>query len=501
MVHNPAYADLVFAGHSSQTPEVKDVRHIRFALIENRHRTKQALRGIKKLFQEHDVSASFLPPLVVGLAGFGTVGSGIARILTQNQDIIKARTGRGIVIKTVLVRNLEKARANPALPEGVTLTTDASALLNDADIHVVLELMGGVDTAKTFIEHALNAGKHVVTANKALLAETGNHLFALAAEKGLHLAYEASVCGGIPIVQTLREGLAANHILSLVGILNGTSNYILSEMTTKGLEFDVALAKAQELGYAEADPTLDIGGYDAAHKLALLIRLAWGQEYPYAKLPVKGITDIAAEDIIHAREFGCRIKLVGHARMVDGRIEAGVFPTLVPEVFLLAKVGGAFNAVRIEGDAVGSVFLHGKGAGDMPTGSAVAADLLAVAKNLRPDNTGFVNPALPQPAVIMPEAEAESPCYIRLLVSDTPGVLRDVAGILSDNGISIAQVVQKNPRRKERAAMVEPITVPLIIMTHRAPMAGVAKAMNILASAPYVHQAPVHFRVLEKSTT
>ena len=416
------------------------------------------------------MSASSLPPLVVGLAGFGTVGSGIARILTDNRDVIKARTGREITIKTVLVRNLEKARSNPAMPKGTAITANADDLINDPEIAVVLELMGGIEAPKRLIERAFAAGKHVVTANKALLAETGNHLFALAAEKGLHLAYEASVCGGIPIVQTLREGLAANHITSLVGILNGTSNYILSEMTTKGLEFDTALAKAQELGYAEADPTLDIEGNDAAHKLALLVRLAWGQEYPYAKLPIKG----------------------------------GVFPTLVPEVFLLAKVGGAFNAVRIEGDAVGSVFLHGKGAGDLPTGSAVAADLLAVAKNLRPDNTGFVDPVLPTPADIMPESEAESPCYIRLLVSDTPGVLRDVAGVLADNGISIAQVIQKNPRRKEREAMLEatdgPISVPLIIMTHRAPMAGVAKAMKHLAAAPYVHQPPVHYRVLEKQS-
>ncbi len=450
------------------------------------------------------MSASSLPPLVVGLAGFGTVGSGIARILTDNRDVIKARTGREITIKTVLVRNLEKAWSNPAMPKGTAITANADDLINDPEIAVVLELMGGIEAPKRLIERAFAAGKHVVTANKALLAETGNHLFALAAEKGLHLAYEASVCGGIPIVQTLREGLAANHITSLVGILNGTSNYILSEMTTKGLEFDTALAKAQELGYAEADPTLDIEGNDAAHKLALLVRLAWGQEYPYAKLPIKGIKGLAAEDIAHAREFGCRIKLVGHARNVNGRIEAGVFPTLVPEVFLLAKVGGAFNAVRIEGDAVGSVFLHGKGAGDLPTGSAVAADLLAVAKNLRPDNTGFVDPVLPTPADIMPESEAESPCYIRLLVSDTPGVLRDVAGVLADNGISIAQVIQKNPRRKEREAMLEatdgPISVPLIIMTHRAPMAGVAKAMKHLAAAPYVHQPPVQYRVLEKQS-
>lgn len=444
-------------------------------------------------------------PLTLGIAGFGTVGSGLVRILTENKEEILSRTGRAIRIKSILVRDMSRPRPCP-LPEGARLTTRMDDLIDDAEIDVVVELMGGVDLPKVLVERALRAGKHVVTANKALLAETGNELFSLAAEKNLHLAYEASVCGGIPIIQTLREGLAANRIQTLVGILNGTSNYILSEMSTKGLAFAQALKQAQELGYAEADPTLDIEGFDAAHKLALLIRLAWGVEYPYAKLPVRGVSQVLPADIAYAREFGYRIKLLGHARLVgdslaDGGIEAAVRPTLVHETLLLARVGGAYNAVRIEGDAIGSVFLHGKGAGDMPTGSAVAADILAIARGSQPNNTGFARPALPVPAEIVPPLEAQSHFYIRLTVTDVPGVLRDVAAIMAENGISIAQVIQKdrvsdapsqeyNDRQGPR--------VPFIVMTHEASAAGVHKALQTLADSPMVHEPPVHYPVLAK---
>ena len=444
-----------------------------------------------------------LPPLMLGIAGFGTVGSGLVRILTENRAEILARTGRDIRIKTILVRDAARPRSCP-LPEGVHLTTSMDELVNDAGIDVVVELMGGIDAPKALIERALSAGKHVVTANKALLAETGNYLFDLAAAKGLHLAYEASVCGGIPIVQTLREGLAANRIESITGILNGTSNYILSEMSTRKLPFAEALKQAQELGYAEADPTLDIEGFDAAHKLALLIRLAWGVEYPYNKLKVQGISQIQPADIAYAREFGYRIKLLGHACLVgknlaEGGIEAGVCPTLVHETFLLARVGGAYNAVRVEGDAIGSVFLHGKGAGDMPTGSAVAADILAIAKNTRPNNTGFVQPVLP--ARIIPSVEAHSHYYIRLTVTDAPGVLRDIAAIMAENSISIAQVIQKdragNHPPCENTGNKGP-SVPFIVMTHEAPTAGVHKALRTLAESALVHEPPVHYRVLAK---
>lgn len=440
--------------------------------------------------------------LTLGIAGFGTVGSGLLQILARNREEVLARTGCDIRVKGILVRDLSRPRSQP-LPEGAFLTTRMEDLLEDAEVDVIVELIGGVNLAGELIERALNAGKHVVTANKALLAETGNKLFALAEKKGLHLAYEASVCGAVPIVQTLRESLAANRIESLEGILNGTSNYILSEMTTAGLAFDIALKKAQELGYAEADPTLDIGGFDAAHKLTLLIRLAWGVEYPYSQLPVQGIETVKAEDILYAREFGYRIKLLGHARLVGESLEKGagieahVSPALVHETFLLAKVGGAFNAVRVEGDAIGSVFLHGKGAGDLPTGSSVAADILAIARKARPNNTGFARPHLPCPAKIIPAQETISPYYIRLSVSDTPGVLRDVAGILTDNGISIAQVIQKSPGNAAATISGQP-RVPLIVMTHDATWAGVQKALQTLMESPFVHEQPVHYPVLAK---
>lgn len=447
-----------------------------------------------------------LPPLLLGMAGFGTVGSGLVRILSENRAEIFARTGREIRIKTVLVRDVSRPRACP-LPEGARLTTGMDDLLSDQEIDVIVELIGGVETAKILLERALAAGKHVVTANKALLAETGNHLFALAAKKNLHLGYEASICGGIPIVQTLRESLSANRTDSLVGIFNGTSNFILSEMSTKGLPFDEALQAAQQLGYAEADPALDIEGYDAAHKLSLLIRLAWGVEYPFSELPVQGITKVCPEDIAYAREFGYRIKLLGHARLVkegkgQGGIEAEVCPTLVHETFLLARVGGVYNAIRIEGNAVGPIFLHGKGAGDTPTGSAVFSDILAIARQASPNNTGFVHPQLPGPAKIVSQREGYSHYYIRLSVKDKPGVLRDVASVMAENGISIARVIQKNQESSASGTSDEHVTgapcVPLIITTHAAKTQGVLNALRVLASSSLVHEEPVHYRVLPR---
>ena len=440
-----------------------------------------------------------LPPLVIGIAGFGTVASGLIRILSENSSNVLTRTGREIKIKTVVVRNMATQRAC-SLPEGTLLTTNLESLVSDSEIDVVVELMGGVEKPKELLAKALEAGKHVVTANKALLAETGDYLFQIAERHGRYIGYEASVCGGIPIVATLKESLAGNSISSIVGILNGTCNYILSEMTTRGMAFEVALKAAQELGFAEADPTLDIEGHDAAHKLALLVRLAWGVAFPYSLMPVQGITKVDPLDIAFAREFGYRIKLVGQARMVDGRIEAGVFPTLVHETFLLARVGGAYNAVRIEGDAVGSVFLHGKGAGDMPTGSAVAADIFAIAKGFVPNNTGFV--AEPGKADIIPAHDATSHYYIRLELTDAPGVLRDVAGIMADHNISIAKAIQKGkdsvtPTRKNKDHYE---TVPFILMTHEATAQGVNDALAAIAKTKLIHQEPVKYRVLAKSS-
>ncbi len=425
--------------------------------------------------------------LVIGLAGYGVVGSGFARTLDENRDLIRRRTGRDIVIKTVAVKDENEKFACP-LPAGAKLTTSLGDLTNDPAVDVVLELIGGIKVARGLIRDALEAGKHVVTANKALLAEDGIELFRLAGEKGLYLGYEASVCGGMPIVQAMREGLAGNTVRALSGILNGTSNYILSAMSAKGQKFADALKEAQKLGLAEADPTLDVEGFDAAHKLVLLIRLAWGIEYPFTKLPVQGVSKVDPEDIGFARELGYRIKLLGQARMENGRLEAGVFPTLVHESFMLAKVDGSFNAVWIKGNAVGTVFMHGRGAGDMPTGSAVMSDVMAIARDAKPNNTGFIAQA-PQQVDLLPPDEAVSKQYFRLTVPDRPGVLRDVAGAMAENDISIAQAIQKD--RDADAAS-------LVFMTHEARASAVTNALNTLKGKGLLKAEPVCYRVLAR---
>lgn len=425
-------------------------------------------------------------PLVIGMAGFGTVGSGLARVLDENRQWITERTGREMVIKTILVRDLAKPRAWP-VPDGATLTADPAVLTDDPEIDVLVELMGGIAAPHAIIQRALEAGKHVVTANKALLAENGYDLYRLAEQKNVGLHHEASVAGGIPIVQTLKESLAGNRIGSLVGILNGTANYILSEMTSNGLDFATALGQAQELGYAEADPTLDIEGHDTAHKLVLLIRLAYGMDYPYAELPVQGIAGIDRMDIAFARELGFRIKLLAQVREVDGRLEAGVFPTLVKHTFLIARVGGAYNAIRLEGNAVGPVFLHGLGAGSLPTASAVLADLMTVARGAAPHNTGFQRQVPPR-ANILPPADAESSYYVRAMVPDNPGVLRDLAGAMADHSISIAQAIQKGQH---------PQGVPLVFMTHAAKASAIQGAIAQVQAAGLLLAPPVCYRVLQ----
>lgn len=436
-------------------------------------------------------------PLVVGLAGFGTVGGGLARLLKENADIIRRRTGRDIVVKRVLVRNAQKAR-NVPLPEGAELTTDPAMLTDDPDIDVLAELIGGIDQARALIDRALDQGKHIVTANKALLAEEGLALFQKAERKKRILRYEASVAGAIPIVQALKESLTGNRIASLMGILNGTSNYILSEMTSNGLDFDLALKQAQELGYAEADPTLDIDGHDAAHKLILLIRLAYGVNYPYTALSVRGIRGLSAMDIRLAREFGYRIKLIGQVREVrcpedkdckdDGpiRLEAGVFPALVHHTFLLARVGGVYNAARVEANAAGALFFHGRGAGDLPTAGAVLADLMAVAREERPNNTGFVGKELPKAAIVPPE-EWRSCYYVRVMVQDAPGVLRDISGCMAAEGISVAQMIQKADEGQG---------VPLVFMTHETSARAMSDALQRAVDAGLLKEPAVYFRVL-----
>ena len=429
-------------------------------------------------------------PVRLGLAGFGTVGQGLASILAESGQWVERRLGRPVVVTALAVRDPSKSRPVP-VPAGARFVADPMELGTAPDVDIVVELMGGLSAAYDLIRLALTSGKHVVTANKHLLAQRGEELFELATQKGVGLYYEASVCGGIPIVQTLKESLAGNHILAVTGILNGTSNFILSRMAKKGLSYGDALRKAQKKGFAEADPTLDVEGLDAAHKLILLIRLAYGQDYPLSSLPVTGITRITPLDIAYAREFGCEVKLIGQARRVDGRIMAGVHPMLLSMSYLLAQVHGAFNAVRVVGDAVGAVMLYGQGAGGRPTGSAVLADIMALARDgAAPNNTGFPEKVLP-PASILPAEEESSRRYFRFTVEDKPGVLAALAQALGEVGISIYQAVQKvDPDAPDGSV------VPIVFMTHQARQRDVDAALKKIRSFPFVKAEPLHLRVL-----
>ena len=420
------------------------------------------------------------------MAGCGTVGSGVVRVLGENKDWLRTRSGREIVLTHLLERYPERLQGLP-VPEGLIVTEDPAQLTDNPDLDVVIELIGGIDFPGAFILRALDQGKHVVTANKALLAEAGLPLLEKAAQRGVSLLYEASVAGGIPIVQAMKESLAANRIMSLSGILNGTSNYILSKMEAEGVDFAAALAQAQELGFAEANPSLDIDGRDAAHKLVILIRLAYGAEYPFTQMPIRGIRHIDQLDIGFARAFGYHIKLLGTVRSEDGSLQAGVFPTLIRKSALLAQVGGAFNAIWIHGNAVESLFFHGKGAGSMPTASAIVGDLLTLARGTAPNNTGFVS-QLPAQARIMPPDEAVSRYYVRVMVRDTPGVLRDLAGAMAAEGISIAQAIQKTEERR---------AVPLVFMTHTARSKSMSTALKQMENSGLLLEPAVRYHVLD----
>jgi homoserine dehydrogenase len=426
-------------------------------------------------------------PVVIGLAGFGTVGSGLVKTLDMNRDWINRRLGREIRIKCVLVRDTAKPRA-ATLPAGATLTTDVTTLTTDPEISLIVELMGGTGAAKALIDQALAAGKHVVTANKHLLAVHGQELFATAAQEGLGLFYEASCLGGVPVIQTLKESLAGNRIERLTGIMNGTANFILSEMTSSGLDFETALAQAQALGYAEADPTLDIDGFDTAHKLVVLIRLAYGRHYPLEKLPVAGIRGVRKNDIEFAREFGYRLKLIGQVREVEGRLEAGVFPALVKHTFLLARVGGNYNAVRIQGNAVGPIMLHGQGAGDLPTASAVLADIMALVRaSGAPDNTGYRESPLPEADILDPMLAA-SEHYFRFTVTDRPGVMATIARVMADHDISIMQAIQKG--------VDEGQGVPIVFTTHEARAKAAVAVISEIDGKDFIQAPTVHYRIL-----
>ena len=426
-----------------------------------------------------------LEPLKIGLAGFGTVGGGLAEVLESGRKEMIQRTGRDIVLVKVAERNETRRAAIEA--KGATMTTDWKDLVNDPGVDVVVELIGGTTVARDLIQAALEAGKHVVTANKALLAEHGDELFPLAAKNNVHLGFEASVAGGIPVLDALRGGLAGNRIRSLIGILNGTANFIMTEMTARGMEFETALKMAQEKGFAEADPTLDIEGVDAAHKLTLLIQLALGRYYPLADLPVTGISVVKPMDIAFAHEFGYTVKLIAQAREVDGRIEAGVYPALVPDDNLLASVQGSFNAIRFEGDA-GPVMLHGHGAGDLPTGSAVLADIMAIARGEAPNILGFIDTELPRADVLDLDA-AVSKHYVRFIVPDQPGTLRDIAGIMADHDISLHQVIQKGRSEGDEG-------IPLVFLTHEATADAIHTAMRRAEAQGLTRGKTMHYRIL-----
>ena len=406
----------------------------------------------------------------VGLFGIGTVGSGVFNVLQRNQEEICRRAGRGIEI--TMVADLDVARAQSLVGAGVQVVSDARAIIANPDIDIVIELIGGYGIAKELVLEAIAAGKHVVTANKALLAVHGTEIFAAASAKGVMVAFEAAVAGGIPIIKALREGLTANRIQWLAGIINGTTNFILSEMRDKGLDFDVALKDAQRLGYAEADPTFDIEGVDAAHKVTLMSAIAFGIPVQFDKAYVEGITQLAAADIKYAEQLGYRIKLLGISKRTDAGVELRVHPCLIPAKRLIANVEGAMNAVVVNGDAVGTTLYYGKGAGSEPTASAVIADLVDITRLHTADPHHRVPHLAFQPHTlddakdtlpVLAMADVVTSYYLRLRVADQAGVLSKVAGILADAGISIDALLQ---READEIGGEGSTQTDLIILTH-----------------------------------
>lgn len=411
-----------------------------------------------------------MKPVNIGILGLGTVGCGTVSVLKRNAEEITRRAGREIRVTQAAVRDLKKKRGCET--DGIKLTDDANAVVTSADIDVVVELIGGYDIARELVLKAIDNGKHVVTANKALIAAHGNEIFSAAQKKGVTVAFEAAVAGGIPIIKAIREGLAGNRIEWLAGIINGTGNFILTEMRDKGRDFADVLAEAQQLGYAEADPTFDVEGIDAAHKLTILAAIAFGIPLQFDKAFTEGISNITREDVVYAEELGYRIKHLGIARRVNNSIELRVHPTLIPQRRLIANVDGVMNAILVKGDAVGPTMYYGAGAGAEATASAVVADIIDVVRTLTTDPTNRVPHLAFQPDAladleILPMDEVETACYLRMRAQDKPGVLADVTRIFSEQGISIEAVIQKEPAEGETA-------VPLIMLTHRV----VEKKMN-----------------------
>ncbi|HEX16362.1 MAG TPA: homoserine dehydrogenase [Deltaproteobacteria bacterium] len=417
----------------------------------------------------------------IGLIGFGTVGTGVVRILQNNADLIEGRLGRRLVLRKIADLDIKRDRGVPIQRD--MLTTDAYEVIDDPTVDIVVELIGGIEPAKSFILRALELGKPVVTANKALLAQHGAEIFGKAAEKGIPLGFEASVGGGIPVLKALREGLVANNIEAILGILNGTSNYILTRMTEEGLDFKRALSQAQRLGYAEADPSLDVDGVDAAHKLTILASFAFGTWIDFKRVYVEGIRDISPLDIEFSREFGYRIKLLAIAKRDGGKIELRVHPTMIPEGHLLSQVQGVYNAIYIVGDSVGPTLFYGQGAGSAPTGSAVVSDLVDIVRRGRL----LQLPSFAKDRPLKDIEDLRCPYYLRFTAVDRPGVLSKISGILGENDISIASVIQKG--RTKRGA------VPIVMMTHEAVERNIRRAIEEIDALDVIKDSTKLIRV------
>jgi homoserine dehydrogenase len=429
----------------------------------------------------------------VGLLGIGTVGGGTFNVLRRNQEEITRRAGRGIEIAVVAERDQGRARA--IVGDAARITDDAFAVVADPSIDIVVELIGGTTVARELILAAIGNGKHVVTANKALLARHGNEIFARAREKGVMVAFEAAVAGGIPIIKALREGLTANRIEWIAGIINGTSNFILSEMRDKGLAFDTVLKEAQRLGYAEADPTYDVEGIDAAHKLTIMAAIGFGIPMQFERAYTEGITHLTREDIRYAEQLGYRIKLLGITRRTPAGIELRVHPTLIPAKRLIANVEGVMNAVLVKADAVGATLYYGAGAGAEPTASAVIADLVDVTRMLTADPEHRVPHLAFQPdqlsdTPILPMDEVETAYYLRMRAYDRPGVLADITRILADHGISIDAMVQKEPAEGEDQ-------VDVVMLTHLTVEKQVNAALARIEALPSISGAVTRIRLEE----
>ncbi|MCZ7655846.1 MAG: homoserine dehydrogenase [Rhodocyclaceae bacterium] len=434
-----------------------------------------------------------MKPINVGLLGIGTVGGGTFSVLQRNAEEITRRAGRPILITVVADKNVELATRITA--GACRVTDDAFAVVADAEVDIVVELIGGSGVARELTFKAIENGKHVVTANKALLALHGNEIFAAAQKKGVMVAFEAAVAGGIPIIKALREGLTANRIEWIAGIINGTTNFILSEMRDKGLSFEAVLKEAQRLGYAEADPTFDIEGVDAAHKLTIMSAIAFGIPMQFDKAHIEGISKLQAEDIRYAEQLGYRIKLLGLTRRKPNGVELRVHPTLIPTKRLIANVEGAMNAVLVKGDAVGSTLYYGKGAGAEPTASAVIADLVDVTRMHTADPEHRVphlafQPDAVKPIPVLAMGEVETSYYFRMRVEDRPGVLADITRILADTQISIDAMIQREPGEGEEQT-------DIIMLTHQTLEKNADAAIARIEALPVVKGKGVRLRLEE----